>query len=183
MNTHLSTAEGGVAAAMQLIGGASVEARAGRRIEVVCPSDGLPFASIPRSGDEDVDAAVRAARQAFDTGPWSRMTAAERGRCLTRLGLLVERHADELAALESRDTGKPARQGRADVAATMRYYEFYGGAADKIMATRFRFSTDTRRSRCASRTASSPASSPGTIPCRFCRAWPEPRWPWATRWW
>ncbi|MBN9071142.1 MAG: aldehyde dehydrogenase family protein [Rhizobiales bacterium] len=117
---------------MQLIGGASVEARAGRRIEVVCPSDGLPFASIPRSGDEDVDAAVRAARQAFDTGPWSRMTAAERGRCLTRLGLLVERHADELAALESRDTGKPARQGRADVAATMRYYEFYGGAADKI---------------------------------------------------
>jgi len=56
----------------------------------------------------------------------------ERGRLLTRLGLLVERHAEELAALESRDTGKPLRQGHADVTATMRYYEFYGGAADKL---------------------------------------------------
>jgi aldehyde dehydrogenase (NAD+) len=60
------------------------------------------------------------------------MPAVERGRLLTRLGLLVERHAEELAALESRDTGKPLRQGRADVTATMRYYEFYGGAADKL---------------------------------------------------
>ena len=70
--------------------------------------------------------------RAFDAGPWSRMPAFERGRCLTRLGLLVEKNATELAALESRDTGKPVRQGRADVAATMRYFEFYGGAADKI---------------------------------------------------
>ena len=60
------------------------------------------------------------------------MPAFERGRCLSRLGLLVEKHAAELAALESRDTGKPIRQGRADVTATMRYFEFYGGAADKI---------------------------------------------------
>ena len=60
------------------------------------------------------------------------MPAVERGRCLTRLGLLVEKNAAELAALESRDTGKPVRQGRADVTAAMRYFEFYGGAADKI---------------------------------------------------
>ncbi len=60
------------------------------------------------------------------------MPAFERGRLLTRLGQLIEQHGDELAALESRDTGKPIRQGKADVAAAMRYYEFYGGACDKI---------------------------------------------------
>ena len=60
------------------------------------------------------------------------MPAVERGRCLTRLFLLVEANGAELAALESRDTGKPVRQGKADVAATMRYFEFYGGAGDKI---------------------------------------------------
>ena len=104
----------------------------GERIDVVCPSDGLVFASVPASGKADVDRAVTAARAAFDAGPWSRMPAFERGRCLTRLGLLVEKNATELAALESRDTGKPVRQGHADVAATLRYFEFYGGAADKI---------------------------------------------------
>lgn len=116
----------------QIIGGKSAGAVSGGRIDVVCPSDSKVFASIPASDSQDVDLAVRAARQAFDEGPWGRMPAVERGRLLTRLGLLVERHAEELAALESRDTGKPLRQGRADVAATMRYYEFYGGAADKL---------------------------------------------------
>ena len=109
-----------------------VDSLSGERIDVVCPSDGLAFASIPASGKADVDRAVQAARAAFDAGPWRRMPAFERGRCLTRLGLLVEKNGTELAALESRDTGKPVRQGRADVAATMRYFEFYGGAADKI---------------------------------------------------
>ena len=79
-----------------------------------------------------MDRAVNAARKAFDEGPWTKMAAAERGRCLTRLYHLVERNADELAALESRDTGKPARQGKVDVVATVRCYEFYGGAADKV---------------------------------------------------
>jgi aldehyde dehydrogenase (NAD+) len=76
--------------------------------------------------------AVRAARRAFDEGPWGRMPAVERGRLLTRLSELVGRHGDELQQLESRDTGKPLRQGAADVAAARRYYEFYGGAADKV---------------------------------------------------
>lgn len=116
----------------QVIGGRQADALSGERIDVACPSDGEVFASIPAAGRKDIDLAVRAARTAFDEGPWSRTPAVERGRLLTRLGHLVEENADELAALESRDTGKPARQGKADVAATMRYYEFYGGAADKI---------------------------------------------------
>ena len=115
-----------------LINGHSVEARSGQRIEVVCPSDGQVFTSIPRSSEADVDDAVRAAHAAFHHGPWAKMPAVDRGRLLTRLGHLVERHGDELAMLESRDTGKPLRQGKADVMATMRYYEFYGGAADKL---------------------------------------------------
>ncbi|MCV0395285.1 MAG: aldehyde dehydrogenase family protein [Rhizobiaceae bacterium] len=132
MGTHVSRTVAEGVAFMNLIDGRSVDALSGRRIDVACPSDGRVFASIPASAEADVDAAVAAARRAFENGPWSRMAPADRGRCLTRLGLLIERNAEELAALESRDTGKPVRQGRADVTATMRYYEFYGGAADKI---------------------------------------------------
>lgn len=132
MTAHLSTTVAQDRAFMQVIDGRPADALSGERIDVVCPSDGRPFASIPASGAADVDRAVASARKAFEEGPWSRMPAAERGRCLTRLFRLVEENADELAALESRDTGKPVRQGRADVAATMRYYEFYGGAPDKI---------------------------------------------------
>lgn len=132
MQKHLSTTVSQDKAFAQLIGGRSCEALSGARIDVVCPSDGKAFASIPASGVADVDLAVRAAHRAFEDGPWSRMPAVERGRRLTRLGVLIEQHGTELAALESRDTGKPVRQGRADVVATMRYFEFYGGAADKI---------------------------------------------------
>lgn len=132
MGSHLSTTVAEGLAFMNLIDGKPVDALSGARIDVACPSDGKVFASIPASGAADIDRAVKAARRAFDTGPWGRMPAVERGRCLTRLFQLVEKHGDELAALESRDTGKPVRQGRADVAATMRYYEFYGGAGDKI---------------------------------------------------
>lgn len=132
MGTHPSRTVAEGRAFMQIIDGKPADALSGERIDVVCPSDGRVFASIPASGTADVDRAVRAARRAFDEGLWGRMPAFERGRCLTRLFRLVEENGDELAALESRDTGKPIRQGKADVAATMRYYEFYGGAADKI---------------------------------------------------
>ena len=132
MGAHLSRTVAQGRAFMQIIGGKPVDSLSGERIDAVCPSDGLAFASVPASGKADVDRAVKAARNAFDAGPWRRMPAFERGRRLTRLGLLVEKNATELAALESRDTGKPVRQGRADVTAAMRYFEFYGGAADKI---------------------------------------------------
>jgi len=132
MDAHLSTEIAEGRAFLQVIDGVSVGALSGERMDVLCPSDGKVFASIPASGVADVDRAVKAARRAFDEGPWAKTPAVERGRRLTRLGQMVEANATELAALESRDTGKPLRQGRADVAAAMRYYEFYGGAADKI---------------------------------------------------
>lgn len=125
--------------AMNVIAGEAVDSVSGERIDVACPSDGKVFASIARSGREDVERAVQSARDAFDSGPWSRMTATERGRILTRLGELIDRNRDELAALESRDTGKPKRQGLADVTATVRYFEYYGGAADKVHGTQIPF--------------------------------------------
>src|SRR5262249_4046650 len=83
-------------------------------------------------GPEDVDAAVRAARKAFEEGSWGRMQAIDRGRVLLRLALRVQDNADELACLEARDTGKPMKQARADMVAVARYFEYYGAAADKL---------------------------------------------------
>jgi aldehyde dehydrogenase (NAD+) len=112
---------------LNVIGGRRVPAADDRTIDVVCPSDGKPFAAIARSGAADIDAAVKAARAAFD-GAWGRLTATERGRLLLRLGEAVAARVDELGALESQDTGKPISQGRADIVATARY----GSAADKV---------------------------------------------------
>ncbi|PLW75151.1 aldehyde dehydrogenase family protein [Cohaesibacter celericrescens] len=116
-----------------LIGGSHQEAASGLTLDVSCPSDGQIFCTIARSGLDDVDAAVKAARTALETGPWSRMTATERGRCISLLGQLVLDNHSELAALESRDTGKPLRQAETDITVSARYFEFYGGAADKVM--------------------------------------------------
>ncbi len=103
----------------------------GESIPVVDPSDGEVFAQIARGNAADVDRAVSAARRASD-GAWGASTASERGRVLRRWSDLVAAAAEELADLESRDTGKPIRQGRADSAALARYFEYYAGAADKL---------------------------------------------------
>ncbi len=113
-----------------LVAGTWVEAEAGT-LPAVDPSDGAEFACIARGGAAEIDAAVAAARTAFD-GPWGAATAAERGRALARLGRLVEERVEDLARLEARDVGKPLTQARADARALARYMEFYAGAADKL---------------------------------------------------
>ncbi len=114
-----------------LIDGRWVDAAAGETIELLDPCDARPFATIARGQAEDVDRAVAAARRSLD-GAWGRMTATERGRILQRLAQLIIASSDELAQLEARDTGKPMSVARADAAAVARYFEFYGGAADKV---------------------------------------------------
>jgi aldehyde dehydrogenase (NAD+) len=104
----------------------------GATLPSVDPSTGQAYGEIADSGREDVDRAVRAARRAFDEGAWGRTPAVERGRLLTRLGRLIQDHAAELSFLESRDTGKPKSNADADIVALARYFEFYGGAADKF---------------------------------------------------
>lgn len=107
-------------------------ASSGKVIDVYAPGEGVVFAEIAAGDAPDIDLAVAAARRAFEFGPWSRLAAFERGRLLSKLGLAVLDHAEELAQLEARDTGKPMKQARADILACARYFEFYGGAADKF---------------------------------------------------
>ncbi len=121
-----------IPAPMNLIANQWVPARSGRVMEVLSPLDGEAFAQIADSDASDIDAAVEAARAAFDGGAWSQLTAAERGRLMLRLGDKILEHAEELAQLETRDNGKPIKQARADMIVTARYFEFYGGAADKV---------------------------------------------------
>ena len=102
------------------------------RLTLEDPSTGAAIGEIARGGAAEIDAAVAAAEASL-AGPWGRATAAERGRVLARIGALVLARADDLAALEAADVGKPLRQARADVLALARYMEFYGGAADKVM--------------------------------------------------
>ena len=108
------------------------DAESGQTIPVIAPAEGKEFGRIAAAGERDVDAAVAAARRAVETGAWSRLTAVERGRLLSRMAEVLADHAEELAALEAKDTGKPIRQARNDIVAAARYFEYYGGGADKV---------------------------------------------------
>lgn len=114
-----------------LIAGDWREAASGDTLAAIDPSDGAEYARIGRGGQEDIDRAVKAARAAMD-GAWGRMPAVERGRLLMKLSQAIGERGEELARIEARDCGKPLKQARADAAACARYFEFYGGAADKL---------------------------------------------------
>ncbi|VVT24401.1 aldehyde dehydrogenase family protein [Rhizobium sp. EC-SD404] len=113
-----------------LIDGEIIDSATGGGIDVLDPSTGKVFARIPRGSAADVDRAVKAARSAFE-GDWGAKSALERGRILMKVSALILENFEELTALESRDTGKPMKQARADITATARYFEYYGSAADK----------------------------------------------------
>lgn len=108
------------------------ESLGGGAVDVYAPAEGKIFTTIAAGTEADIDRAVRAARRALEEGAWGRMTAVERGRLLSKMAVVVADHAEELAQLEARDTGKPIRQARADMVACARYFEYYGGAADKL---------------------------------------------------
>jgi aldehyde dehydrogenase (NAD+) len=119
---------------VHFIANESVPARSGESLAVIDPSSGATFAQIARGDAQDVDDAVQAARAAF-AGQWGWLSAVERGRLLRRWADAIEAHQEELARLESQDTGKPLKQARADALALARYFEFYAGAADKLHGT------------------------------------------------
>lgn len=116
---------------LHFIANQPVRSSSERTIPVIDPSDGQPFDAIQRGTAQDIDAAVQAARQCFE-GVWGKLSAAERGRLIMRLSLKIGEHAEELAALEQRDCGKPTKQARADSTALARYFEYYAGACDKL---------------------------------------------------
>jgi aldehyde dehydrogenase (NAD+) len=116
-----------------LIDGRWIDSASGKTFETLNPATGEVIAQVAEGDREDVDRAVKAARKAFETGPWRRMNARERGQCLYRLADLIERHIDELAALETLDNGKPITDSRdADLPLTIDCYRYYAGWADKL---------------------------------------------------
>ena len=122
-----------IATARMIIGGEAVDAADGQTFEVVNPATGRVIATAPLGGRADVDRAVAVARRAFDdpTG-WASWSATKRGRALARLGALVREHLDELAALETRNLGKPISGSRDDVLGASFVFDYYAGAANKL---------------------------------------------------
>jgi acyl-CoA reductase-like NAD-dependent aldehyde dehydrogenase len=96
------------------------------------PATGAVIAEFARAGAHEVDLAVAAAREAFDNGPWRRMRPFERARLLHRIGELILQRRDAIARKESIDSGKPLRDAYWEVDCAARFFEFYGGAVDKI---------------------------------------------------
>jgi phenylacetaldehyde dehydrogenase len=116
-----------------LIGGEWVDAASGETFVTVDPATEEVLAEVPSGGAEDVDRAVRAARRAFESGPWPRMTASERGRALWKLADLIEQHAEEFAQLETLDNGKPLAVARAaDIPLVVDHFRYYAGWATKV---------------------------------------------------
>lgn len=97
-------------------------------LDVIDPATGELLDHTVRCGAAEIDAAVAAARRAYDG--WSRTSCADRSAVLRRIGDLIRRDADEFALLESRDTGKPLTQAKADVAVSARYFEYYANTME-----------------------------------------------------
>ncbi|HEY1154592.1 MAG TPA: aldehyde dehydrogenase family protein, partial [Pseudolabrys sp.] len=115
-----------------LIDGRPVAALSGRTFETLDPATEDVIAVVAEADQHDVDLAVAAARRALE-GPWGRMRAADRGRILNKLADLIEQHGEEIAALESRDAGKPISAVlRQDLPAALDTLRYYAGFADKI---------------------------------------------------
>ncbi len=132
------------------IGGKWVPAASGKTFETIHPATEEVIAEVAEGDAADIDAAVEAARDQFDGGEWSRMDARDRGILMYKLADLIEQEADELAALETLDNGKPIRDSRAaDIPLVIDCLRYYAGWADKIQGAtipvRGEYFTYTRR--------------------------------------
>src|SRR5580700_8213117 len=116
-----------------LINGKWVEAASGKTFPTYNPATGEVLANVAAGDKEDIDRAVKAARAAFETGKWSRISASDRGKLLWKLADLLEKHAEEFAQLESLDNGKPLKIARvADLPLAIDHFRYYAGWATKI---------------------------------------------------
>jgi phenylacetaldehyde dehydrogenase len=115
------------------INGQWTDAASGKTFATPNPATGETLANVAEGDAEDINRAVRAARAAFEDGPWSRLTASDRGRLIWKIGDLILEHADELAQLESLDNGKPVAVARAaDVELAADLFHYMAGWATKI---------------------------------------------------
>ena len=119
-----------------LIDGKWVEAASGKTFATYDPSTGEVLAHVAEGDREDIERAVKAARRAFESGPWSKMTASQRGRLIWKLADLLEEHLEEFAQLETLDNGKPVSVARvADVPLAVDLFRYMAGWATKIEGT------------------------------------------------
>ena len=122
-----------ISATKLLINNRWIASESGKTFATINPSTGEEICQVAEADAADVEKAVKAARAAFEQGLWRKTSASERGRLLHRLADLIEKHADELAALESLDNGKPVSVAKAvDVALTVGCYRYFAGWSDKV---------------------------------------------------
>jgi len=114
-----------------LINGEFRNAQSGKTFESLNPSTGKKLAAVAAADKEDIDFAVAAARNAFEKGPWAKMSGRERGRILYKVGQLIREHQEEFAILESLDNGKPVRESQWAAPVSAEVFEYYAGWADK----------------------------------------------------
>jgi aldehyde dehydrogenase (NAD+) len=115
------------------IGGQWLDSVSGKTFATLNPATGETICQVAEGDKADIDLAVKAARKAFESGPWHTMNASDRGRLLNKLADLIEQNQEELAALESLDNGKPYRDSMAaDLPLTIKCYRYYAGWADKV---------------------------------------------------
>ncbi len=153
------------------IGGKWVKPKSGKYFDTINPANEQKLARIAEANAADVDAAVKAARKAYDT-VWSRMPAAERAKYIYRIARLLQEKARQFAVVESMDGGKAIRESRdVDVPLAAAHFFYYAGWADKLSPERHR-----------AHWASPGRSSRGTSRCSWPRGRSRPRWPAATPW-
>src|SRR5579859_2206804 len=115
------------------VNGQWVASASGQTFPVYDPSTEEVIARVSAADKADVAVAVKAAREAFDNGPWAKTTAQERGRILFKLAEKIRRNTAALADLECRNTGKPIVEAEYDIADVATCFEYYGGLSTKIM--------------------------------------------------
>ena len=116
-----------------LINGKWVDSASGKTFPTFNPATGEVLAMVAEGNREDINLAVKAARAAFETGPWSKISHSERGRLMWKLADLIEENAEEFAQLESLDNGKPLKIARvADIPLSVDHFRYYAGWATKI---------------------------------------------------
>jgi len=116
-----------------LIDGRWVAASSGKTFDSIDPATGEVLARVAEGDKADIDAAVKAARRAFENGPWTKMSASERGRIIWKIADLLEEHTEEFAELETLDNGKPISVSRvADVPLAVDLFRYMAGWSTKI---------------------------------------------------
>ncbi len=114
------------------IRGGFVPSSSGKTFPVYNPHTDEVYAKVAEAGTADVDAAVDAAREAFD-GPWSALAPKERGRLLLKLARMIQEHGEALAQVEAKNSGHPIRDVRRfDLVRTVDWFEYFGGMATKV---------------------------------------------------